>query len=279
MYIPDCQWETYHHNTARNGYCSLTSAAQCCAFKESRKINAVPEITKDVANWIKSMLDPLVIHMKDQEMTTQPSWVQSVKLLWDELDQNPVSCAESKWMITDDFITMLKHLDLQVNIWGAPIAIEGGNGMLCGLDTIIQGKDSKMALGATVADLLKAFDGDAINVVQSKSHYFVCGDTSLNESTFRMLSSLGPKWSQITTYDNSDVIYQRSIQDKGVLALVQARHQKINDEEDKRANEIFTDSTIDDNHVCVTVNSIHLTAKMLRSLPTSKFYYLNFDDD
>jgi hypothetical protein len=213
MHIPADIVDLYYANTAYEGACAMLTAAQARQFAISRDEAIVTSVTTDKARkWFKQMVKPLIdicgkLQKEGAKLENMPEWRRETDSIWKKyglMNDAPIKEVKLVYVKNDYLVEMCRLLELDVNFWHGPNPKAGGDEM--GDDTtaftlwsmIRRGNEEPTLLAgsSTLKQLQSIFSEDgAVNVLQTDRHFFICPDTSVNESLKATIDRLVYRWS------------------------------------------------------------------------------------
>jgi hypothetical protein len=213
MHIPADIVHLYYSNTACEGACAMLTAAQARQFAISRDEAIVTSVTTTKARiWFKEMVKPLIdicgkLQKEGAKLENMPNWRQETDSIWKKyglMNDAPKKEVKLKYVKNDELVEMCRLLELDVNFWHGPNPKAGGDEF--GDDTtaftlwsmIRKGNEEPtwLAGSCTLKQLQSIFSEDGVvNVLQTDRHYFICPDTSVNESLKATIDRLVYRWS------------------------------------------------------------------------------------
>jgi hypothetical protein len=202
MHIPLNVVSQYYHATEGTGSCAVILLAQIRYFALTREEAVVPNVTttKKARDWFKEMVEPLNEFCGPPE--NWPAWRLAVDKVWKKygLDGGKVQIKTdtSEYVDIDSLVEMIKLLDIEVNLW-LSCSQEGPDDIEAtgyGLVSIIRGKDQIFFAkeGATPRELIAIADDDALNILQTPQHFYLCPDISVNEALKATACNLLKRW-------------------------------------------------------------------------------------
>jgi hypothetical protein len=207
MHIPADIVQLYYENTAYEGACAMLAAAQARQFAISRGEAIVTSVrTKKALEWFKEMVKPL-IDICGKLGANMPEWRKATDTIWTKYGLiAPKKKVELEYVNVDYLVDMCRLLELDVNFWlGSNQKQRGvGEGEM-GDDTtaftlwsmIRKGNEEPTLLAGstTLMQLQSIFSEDGVvNVLQTNGHFFICPDTSVNESLKATIDRLVYRW-------------------------------------------------------------------------------------
>jgi hypothetical protein len=210
MHIPLDIVKEYYAATEGTGSCAVIAVAQVRQFALSRDEAVATDMTSASAlAWERKMLKPLndwcVLLKKNKEK--MPNWRVDADPIWkkhglDGKKPKPETKTDN-YVNTDSFIEMVQFLNLKVNWWLG--CVKEGTGEDANKDvttttyllsSIIRDKQTiEFFDGIKLTDVLLIADDNAVNVLQTGLHFFVCPDISVNEALNATAHNLFRRWS------------------------------------------------------------------------------------
>jgi ASC-1-like (ASCH) protein len=201
IHLPVDIVKQYYAATEATGACMILVVAQVRHFALNKEEAVLSQpTTMEARQWLKKILQPINDFCeKEQE---QPSWRRKLDMVWrryglDGKRAHPTATiAPDRDVNGDAFVEIVKLLDLKVNWWlYSEEPNKDAKTTAFRLQSIFRNKEEiRMVEGATLEQLLLIADDDAVNVLQTRLHMFVCPDTSVNETLKATAQNLHTRW-------------------------------------------------------------------------------------